>query len=174
MFREFSVKPKPTNNKARALFIICMMVAFSFVMLSTIIPLYNGIVGLIGVVFLVLAMTLYTKYIAPIYFYDLMSDSDGTPLLVIRQQTGKRYSTLCRMELGNVVKVEKESRKQRCEHKTPDGVVKYSYLPTLDPDYSYRITVYGNYERSEILIECSEEFADLLLSYTKEISEYND
>ncbi len=171
MFRDFSVKPKPQNNKARALFIILMVSAFLFVIVSTIVPLYKGIISLLGMTLLVLAMLIYTKYIAPIYFYDLMVDSDGLPLLVIRQQTGKRHTTLCRIALRDVVKVERESRKERKDHKTPKGVVKYAYLPTLDPEESYRISTAGRYEEAEILIESSEEFAQLLSSYAAKARE---
>ena len=87
---------------------------------------------------------------------------------VVRQQTGKRQSTLCRIPLNEILRVEKQSRQQRREHKTPYEVKKYAYLPTLDPDEIYRITTSGRYERAEILIECSEGFAKMLTVYSAE------
>ncbi len=168
MIREFSIKPKPTNGKARAAFILCTVGSFALITISTVIPLYKGLVSLAGVVLLTLALVLYTKYIAPAYFYDIMLDSEGTPLFVVRQQTGKRYTTLCRIALHEIVKIEKQSKKQRREHKTPYEMKKYSYLPTLDPDEVYRITTSGRYERAEILIESSDGFAELLISYSAE------
>lgn len=168
MIREFSVKPKPSNNKARTAFILCTVSSFALVTLSTLLPLYKGLVSLAGVALLTVALALYTKYIAPVYFYDITFDSVGTPLLVVRQQTGKRHTTLCRISLHEIVKIEKQSKKQRREHKTPYEVKKYSYLPTLDPAEVYRITTSGRYERAEILIESSEGFAELLISYSAE------
>lgn len=168
MIREFSVKPKPSNNKARAAFIICTSGAFALIMLSTFIPLYKGLVSLVGVVLLSVALALYTKYIAPIYYYDIMVDSDGVPLFVVRQQIGKRYTTLCRIALHEIVKIEKENAVQRREHKTPFDMKKYAYLPTLDPQKVYRITTSGRHERAEILIESSDEFANMLISYSRE------
>lgn len=153
------------------MFIACSVLAFALVTLSTVIPLYRGLVSMAGVLLLTLALVFYTKYILPIYFYDIFIDSDGTPLFVVRQQTGKRQSTLCRIPLNEILRVEKQSRQQRREHKTPYEVKKYAYLPTLDPDEIYRITTSGRYERAEILIESSEGFAQLLSAYSVEARE---
>lgn len=172
VINEFSVKPKPTNNKARDAFIICTVGAFALITLSTVVPLYKGLVSLVGVALLSVALMLYSKYILPIYYYDITFDSDGTPVFVVRQQTGKRYTTLCRIALHEIVKIEKESRAERREHKTPFDTKKYSYLPTLDPSEVYRITTSGRYERAEILIESSEGFAELLRSYAIEARDF--
>lgn len=175
MIKEFSVKPKPSNNKARTVFIFCMLAAFVLITLSTLIPLYKGIVSLIGILLLSVALMLYAKYIAPIYFYDITFDSEGIPLFVVRQQTGKRYTTLCRIALHEIVKIEKQSREERRAHKTPYEMKKYSYLPTFDPAEVYRLTTSGRYERAEILIESSDGFADLLASYVAEaLSNYSE
>lgn len=168
MIREFSVKPKPSNNKARALFIILMLLAFLLILISTLIDSYKGIVSLLGVISLSLALVIYTKYISPAYYYDITFDSGGLAVFVVRQLVGKRFTTLCRIALSDIVRVEKESAKERREHKTPMGVVKYSYLPTLDPAESHRITTSSKYEKAEILIEASDEFAGLIRSYSLE------
>ena len=175
MIREFSVKPKPSNNKARYIFVFCTSISFALILLSTFIPAYKGMVSLVGVSLLTLALMIYTKYIAPIYYYDITFDSEGNAVFVVRQQTGKRCTTLCRIALSEIVKIEKQNAEQMKAHKTPMGVVKYSYLPTLSPSLAYRITTSGRYERAEILIESSEEFAGLLTSYSSEARErYTD
>ena len=46
--------------------------------------------------------------------------------------------------------------------------MKYVYMPTLDPDVSYRITTASRYEHAEIIIEASDEFASLLLAYSQQ------
>jgi hypothetical protein len=168
MIREFSVKPKPSNNKARYAFIASMLVSFLLLMTSTLVSSYQGIVSLLGILFLVFALMIYTKYVSPVWFYDITYDTDGVPVFVVRQQIGKRHTTLCRIDLGSIVSVRKESAAERREHKTPQGVVKYTYMPSLDPAVSYRITTSSRYERAEILIESSEEFAGLLTAYAGE------
>ena len=70
---------------------------------------------------------------------------------------------------GKIVKIEKQTRDQLRQHKTGNEMKKYSYLPTLDPDQVYRITTSGRYEKAEILIESSDEFANMLLSYSTEV-----
>lgn len=171
MIREFSVKPKPSNNRARIIFAISMSLSFALIAISTFATSYKGIISLAGVIALSVALVVYTKYISPVYFYDITFDTSGAPLLVIRQQIGKRHTTLCRIGLAEIVKIEKESRKQRRAHLTQEGYVKYSYLPTLDPEECYRITTAGRYEKAEILIESSEGFADLLVSYSAQARE---
>ena len=69
------------------------------------------------------------------------------------------------------MKVEREERKVRHSHKTPKTHMKYVYTPTLDPDVSYRITTASRYERAEIVIEASDEFASMLRAYSLEAKE---
>lgn len=171
MIREFSVRPKPSNNKARYAFVASMLISFLLLMTSTSVSSYRGVVSLLGILALALALMIYTKYISPIWFYDITYDSDGTPVFVVRQQIGKRHTTLCRIDLGSIVGVKKESSAERREHKTAQGVVKYTYMPSLDPTESYRITTSSRYERAEILIESSDGFAELLSAYAAEARE---
>ncbi len=166
MIKEFSAKSKPSNNKARVLFVVCMSASFALIMLSTFLSLYRGVFSLLGVGFFAVALVLYAKYVSPIYYYDITFDSENTPIFVVRQQVGKKFSTLCRIDLADIIKIDKQTSKERREHKTPMGTVRYSYLPTLDPAVAYRITVRSRYEKAEILIESSEEFARLLMSYS--------
>lgn len=171
LIRELSVKAKATNNKARILFALTMSASFALVLLSAIILIYKGILSMFGVVLFALSLVLYTKYIAPVYYYDVFISSDGEPLFVVRQQVGKKYSTLCRVALREIVKIDGEDSSQRRSHKTPYGMKKYFYLPTLFPQKSYRLTTMGRYEKAEIIIECSDEFAALISSYCKEAAE---
>ena len=172
MIREFSVKAKSSNGKARTAFIVCMLFAFGLVMISAIIDTYKGLASMAAVGFLSFAIVIYTKHLASTYFYDITFDSYGIPILVVRQQTGKRHSTLCRIALSEITKIEREDSKQRRAHKTPSDMKKYSYLPSLDPEISYRITTRGKYENAELLIEVSEEIANLLSSYSNEARSY--
>ena len=165
--QEFSVKLTPSNNKARVAFIALLMGAFVLFALSTLLPLYRGLVSLGGMACLVASLTLYTKYISPVYYYDFTDDGYGTLLFVVRQMIGKRQSTLCRISFGEIRKVERVTSSSAKEHKTPAGYRKYSYLPTLDPELSYRLTIENAYEKAEILIEVTDELAQMIENYSK-------
>ncbi len=166
MIIDFSVKAKPSNRKAKYTFAICIALAFAFFAASGFVPLYNGLVGLVGLIFLTAALTVYTKYMSAVYYYDVFTDSDGTPLFIVRQVVGKRETTLCRIGLSEVMKLEREDREARRRHKTPSDHRKFSYLPTLDPDVSYRMTTRSRYERAEILLEISDEMAEMIRKYS--------
>ena len=168
MIIEFTVKARSTNNKARTAFITCMSSAFLVMMTSTLIPIYKGLVSLVGMALLVAAITLYTKFLACTYYYDITFDSSGTPLFVVRQLIGKRETTLCNVSLADVIKVEKEDRVAQKAHKTPSDTRKYSYLPTLSPKEIYRLTISSKYERAEIVIEANERFAEVIRANASE------
>ena len=167
MIIDFSIKAKPSSKKANCTFTVCIVLAFVFFAASGFVSLYNGLVGLVGLIFLTAALTVYTKYISPMYYYDVFTDSDGTPLFIVRQVVGKRETTLCRIGLCEVMKLEREDRATRRKHKTPSDHQKFSYLPTLDPTVSYRMTTRSRYERAEILLEISDEMAQMIKNYAE-------
>ena len=166
--QEFSVKLTPSNNKARTAFIATLASAFLLFALSMLMPLYRGLISLGGMICLVAALTFYTRYISPIYYYDFTDDGHGTGLFVVRQMVGKRQSTLCRIAFGEIKKVERVTQKSAKAHKTPAGYRKYSYMPTLAPEFYYRLTIENSYEKAEILIEVSDELAERSESYAKD------
>ena len=168
MISEFSVKPKPKNNNAKILAIVLLGLSVAVFAVSWFIDSYRGIVGLVAAIFLVSAILIYTKYIAPEYSYDVVIDHRGLPLFVVRQITGKRITTLCRVDLYALRKIEPESGKEARAHKTPIGMRKFIYTPTLFPPSVYRMTVESREENSEIVIEVSDEYAALLWQYATE------
>ncbi len=170
MIREFTLRPKATNKRAQYLIAAFLFAAAAFFVLYLAMEHYKGLIGLVSVGFITAAVFIYTKYVAPEYYYDIMIAND-TPLFVIRQLTGKRYVTLCRIELRSIMKVERFTAAERREHKTPDGFVKYIYTPTIAPEVVYILTSVSRYERAEITIEANDEFAALLLSYAAEARE---
>lgn len=170
MISELTLRPKATNKRAQYLIVAFLFGAAAFFVVYLAVEHYKGLIGLGTLAFITAAVFIYTKYIAPEYYYDILIAND-TPLFVIRQLTGKRYVTLCRIELRSIMKVERASAQERREHKTPDGFVKYVYTPSLGPDTVYIITSVSRYEKAEITIEANDEFAALLTSYAIEARE---
>ncbi len=167
MINESTVRPKPQNNYAKIAFLITMLLFLLCTAGYFFAEKYKGVIGLVAICFLTSAILFYTKYLAPVFFYDIMISSDGTPLFVVRQRTGKREVTLARIEIANINDVKLESREERKKHKTAGGVLKYNYGPTLNPPTSCRIFLKSRYENAEIVVEVSEEYKDMLLSYSK-------
>lgn len=168
MIRPQSARLKPTNNKARNYSFIALMIAVVLTAVYMAIPVYKGVVGLLLITALVFCIFIYTKYISPVYFYDIDFDAYGVPIFVVRQVTGRRQSTLSRISLSDITEIKRETAKERDGHKTPKDFRKYVYCPTLMPEVTYRLTVVNRYENAEIIIEANEEYAAMLAEYIEE------
>lgn len=171
MINESTVRPKAQNNNAKIAFLVSMLLFLIGVASYMIVDKYKGIIGLVAICFLTSAILFYTKYIAPVFFYDIIHDSEGMPLFVVRQRIGKREQTLCRVDIADIKNVKIETREERKKHKTAGGVLKYNYGPTLNPATVCRLTLKSRYESSEVIIEVSKDYAELLLSYAREAAE---
>jgi len=171
MNRSFSARPKPSNNNARIAFGITLGIAAVGFLFYYLMERYRGIVGTAALFVLVTALLIYTKFISPSFAYDVLADGSEAPLFVVRQIIGKRITTLCRVELSDVISIKHETRAERRAHKTPKDYKKYVYSPTMSPAESYRITVVNRYEKAEIIIEISDELAELFRELVKEARE---
>ena len=168
MIKEFSVHPKPSNKNAKIAFIVTFLISALGVAFYIMLDRYKGIVGLFAILMLTTSILIYTKFIAVELYYDITFDSEETPIFVVRQITGKRQTTLCRIALGDINSITHETKEEHKRHKTPSGVRKYVYAPTLFPKETYRISAKNRYESYELIIECSNEFAELITDYSKE------
>ena len=168
MIQEFSVRPKPANNNAKIAFLIAILLSAVGFVTYFMIEKYKGIVGTLALFILTTAILFYTKYISPEFYYDVAFDSQGVPMFVVRQVVGKRQTTLARIDLADIKAIDKQTAKERGEHKTPAGYKVYVYTPTLMPKETLLITANGRYERAEIRIEGTEELSRLLLEYSAE------
>lgn len=166
--KEFSVRPKPRNNNAKIAFLVAILVSLASFVVYYFMEKYKGFVGLFGILTLATAILFYTKYISPVFSYDIVLDESGLPLFVVRKIVGKRVSTLCRIDMCDISSITHQTRAEMKSHVTPKGFLKYFYNPTLCPPDVYRITVSGRYEKAEIVIEASDEFAKMLLDYSEE------
>lgn len=171
MISEFFSHVKPTNQKAKKLMITLLTIGSIITVIYILADRFKGVIGLFALVFIVGAVFVYTKYIGVEYYYDITFDSQGAPVFVVRQLSGKRQTTLCRIDLYAIVKIEKLSASQRKTHRAPAGYKRYIYLPTLNPEAVLLLTVHSPHERAEITIEAPEEFADLLAKYSIEARE---
>ena len=171
MIKELTTIPKPRNNNAKIAFLITFLISAVSFVTYFFMERFRGFVGLFALMMLVTAILIYTKYISPVFCYDITFDSENTPVFVVRKRVGKRESTLCRIDIADIVSVNYETKSERRAHKTPRGMLKYVYAPTMFPPDTYRITVKGRYEKAEIIVEITEEYAKMLRAYTEEAKE---
>lgn len=168
MIKELTVKARHTNRKAHILSAVFIIAAALLFTARFIVHRYQGLIDLGTVACITACVFLYTKYISPQYYYETMITTDAEPLFIIRRTTGKRSVTLCRVSFAEILGIKGETREEMKKHKTPRGTVKYFYTPTLLPEKVHRIEVRSAYERAEVVIECSDEFATMLSSWAAE------
>ncbi len=168
MTRDFSVTPKPQNKNAQRLMGLFFLIAIISLAVAIFVDRYKGVIGLVTLGSLITAILVYTKYVAVVFHYDVICEGEYEPLFVVRQTVGKRNVTLCRVAFADFVKIEKESAAERRAHKTSSHVKKYVYAPSLAPAVSYRITVANERERSEIIIEGTDELSETLMNISAE------
>ena len=168
MIKDFSVTPKQSNKNSRIVMCAFFVLALVSVIVAIFIEKYRGVVGLVTLASLTTAILIYTKYVSVTFHYDIAVDGMEEPLFVVRQTVGKRDVTLCRVAFADIVKIEKETAKERRAHKSPERVARYVYAPTLSPAVSHRIYVHSRYEKAEIIVEISDELCDMLLSVAAE------
>lgn len=166
MIIESTVRPKPQNSNAKIAFLVSMLLFLLTLATYMTLEKYRGVVALVSICFLTSAILFFTKFLASVMYYDIKLDSEGIPIFVVRQQTGKRMVTLARIEIADIEEIISESREERKKHKTPAGVLKYNYGPTLNPKNTLRLIHKSRYENSEIIIEATEEYANALREYS--------
>ena len=167
MISSFSAHPKAQNKNAKIFMAAFFVLAFIALIVSMLMTSYTWVAGMVVLASLTTAILIYTKYVTVDFYYDVITDDVDEPLLVVRQQVGKRSVTLCRVPLADIMTVTKETKEERKNHKRERGVGLYVYSPTLSPSVSYRILVSNRYERSEVILEGSDDF----FAKIKEISQ---
>jgi hypothetical protein len=172
VINDLQIRLKATNNKAKVAFFTlggCAVIAFvAYYFMRRASVDKASLIGLLGLVLITASLTFYTKYMSSVYYYEIMHDTAGTPLFLVKQTVGKRVSTLCRIALYEISNIERVTRAERKEHKTPSDHRKYNYVPTFMPDVTYRMTVRSRYERAEIYVEITDEMSNMLRGYIEE------
>lgn len=172
MIAELSMRVKPKNKYGMIAFLLSLTVGVFLIVFSETLDSYRGVVGAIAVLLFVYALFAYTRYVVREYYYDI-TVIENEPLLVVRQLIGSRSTTMCRISLSDITKVETLSLNARGEHKTPTGYLKYNYTVTMFAPSLVRLTVNSRYEKCEILLEGGVELAELLNNYSNEARALN-
>ncbi len=166
MINEFSTSPKPQNKNAH---IACAVAMAAFAALTAAYMLmdkYRGVVGLAAITALTAGIYIYTKYMSAKYHYDITNSTEGQALLVVRRSVGKRDTTLYMTPLYRIQAVEMQTRGAAKKH--DPAFARHYFTPTFMPLTTCLITVKSRLESAELVIECSEDFANILSRYAAE------
>lgn len=172
MISSFSAHPKAQNKNSKIIMVAFLILAAIAIVVSMLMKKYTWVASMVALASITTAILMYTKYVSVTFFYDILADDgDDEPVFVVRQRIGKRDVTMCRVPLADIISIKKETKAERKAHKKPSGVNLFVYAPTLSPDVSYRIFVSNRYEKSEVVLEGSDEFFDMLKRYAEEARE---
>ena len=164
MIREFSVRPVPKNQNGRTVFFALLGAACASVAVSYFVSLYKGIIQLAALILLVAASFVYTRFVGCVYYYETAVDSEGTPIFVVAKAFGRRRTTLCRVDLADVVDISVLKADGLRAYKSEPNVKRYNYTPTLRPSEVHLRKVRSHAERADVFVELSEECCAVLLS----------
>ncbi len=165
MMQDVHIRVKPQNAYARVAFYGFLVLTFGVFAASYAMGRFRGVMQLGAFFCAVTAVLLYTKFMAPVFAYDLMTDNDGVPLFVVTQTIGRRMTTLCRIELTDVVSVRFCLMREAKAQKYDGSVHRYVYMPTLFPQTVCVVKTSGRYERAELFLEGNDSFVTLLNEY---------
>lgn len=168
MIREFSVRPVPKNQNARTVFFVLLGAAAAAMGVSYILDRYKGLVQLAALILLVSAVMIYTRYVGASYSYEVATDGEGTPIFVVNQQSGKRLTTLCRLDLADIADIKTLTNAEYRAYKPEKGMKRYNYTPTLGPSEVHLMQVRSYREKADVFLELSEEYRAMLLSFAEE------
>lgn len=163
MIHDLTVRVKPQNKNAHTLCIALLALAAAGFVTSFLVSLYCGIIQLFAAVLIVAALTVYSRYLGSKYSYEIFTDGgEGEPLFIVRQETGKRISILCRVSLAGISEVTPLSMKEAKSRSVASGAHRYLYTSTLFPSRVYYVKVRTRHEKADLVLEGSDEFFDYL------------
>lgn len=169
MIQDMTVRVKANKKRALTVIILLSAVAAAGFVTSLLIEHYRGILQLGAAVLIVAALTLYARYIGTTYSYEIFTDGGSAePLFIVRQETGKRISILCRITLAGIAEMTSLTVKEAKARAQKDGVPRYIYTSTLHPDRVCFLKVRARHESADLILEGSDEFFTYLEAAAKE------
>ena len=168
MSGDFSARPKAQNNNAKILMWVGYIIGFASAFISCFAGSYSRYTVLVAAIGFVLGIVVHTKYVAIELYYDVITIGVEEPIFVVRYKSGRRISTMCNIELADIVSITAESSAERKAYKKERDVGLYNFAPTLFPEKTYRMCVRSIHGKSDLILEGSEEFFQKILQLAAE------
>lgn len=168
MTGNFSVRPKAQNNNAKILMWSGYIIGFISALASCFAGTFSRYTVVIAAIGFILGLVVHTKYVAVELCYDVITEDVEEPIFVVRYRTGKRISTMCNIELADVVSINAETASERKAYKKERDVGLYNFAPTLFPEKTYRMCVRSRRGSNDLILEGSEEYFQRILLLAEE------
>ena len=162
---DFTYRPVVDKRMASATFFAFVSLSCLAVIPSVSLERYKGVASLVAVLFFVVAMAIYSRYLIGEYAYVCFTTSEGRAVLTVTKTTGKRVSTLQYLYLSEIVAVKHYASTEEKE-KPLGNVKKYNYCPSMKPKAIVELEVRVLGACSVVLLEGSREFADRIRQYS--------
>ncbi len=168
---DFTFRPIANKKQCFPALFGLLIVSACLVVASVASPLYKGIISLVAVVGLISVVYLFSRYIAPVYAYAVIHDSNGQGCFIVTKTIGKRVDTLFMIPLYAVISLKRTA--QKTETVSVYGERKYNLCPSFSPKNIYAMRASTRYEKSLVLLELTDDVMNRLLLYV-EIAKENE
>ena len=157
----YDCHPKKQNHKVHLILACLVLLSGVSFGISGITALHPVILQVVGLVLLIPAIQLFTRFMVGHYLYRLRRYEDGNvDLEVYLYRGGKRMQLVCRVGLEEITAVTPLCK----ENKTPkNGLKRYSYVPDLLPDAGTVLSISNGDGECEVLIHPDETLLQLLM-----------
>ena len=164
MVKEFFIHARPSNKKASTVVRGAIISAALCLIACFFINRYQGVVSTAAVIFAAVAILFYTKYVTAEYIYELVNDSEGVALFVVRTRTGRRETTMLRLPLYAIASIERVSGEEMQKTRTDPSYPRHNYCPTFRPESAVLLRFRSRFDSADVYIEVSDELVSHLLS----------
>ena len=162
---DFTFRPVADKKPAYSSFYAFVSLSFLTVVPSVSLDKYQGVFSLVAVIFFVVAMAIYSRYLIGEYAYAVFTSSEGRAVLVVTKTSGKRVSTLYSVFLSEIRGVKHFVSKNE---ERVSGVKKYNYCPSMKPRETIELKVNCEGVESLVILEGTEALADRLKAVSEQ------
>ena len=168
--REYSFHAKSTNDLAKRLSVTLFVAAFLLLAVIFVFSVpYAGFIEGICVVLLTFAVLLLTRFVYKSFIYRVVMRDDGRFDLTVTERYGKGETTVCRVALSGIERIEKLTDKNKKELRAAaKGRKSFSYCPDILSKDEYWVFVTECSEELLIKLAPDEELLAILLYAEKE------
>jgi hypothetical protein len=165
----YDYQPPRQNAIARLLTVTLFALAAACFVLSSFVPKLAVIPQAVGLILLVPAIQIVTRYVVTRYLYRICPYEDGnTDLDIYAYRGGARMQLVCRIGLEEITAAKPLSEENK---KPPQNLRRYNYCPDIRPQNALVLSITNRDGDCEIVFCPDEKMAALLQSPVHAVAE---
>ena len=156
----YNYQPPRQNAIARLLTLLLFALAAASFVVSSFVPKLAAIPQAVGLILLIPAIQLITRYVISRYLYRICLYEDGnTDLDIYLYRGGARMQLVCRVGLEEITAAKPLTEKNK---KPPHGLRRYNYCPDIRPQNALVLSITNRDGDCEIVFCPDEKMTELL------------